>query len=260
MFQFRFFKICCLFLLLQNCTEKKTSPYQAYLLPSEAKPLDVKISDLNCWVEQDKFFVTGICSNQNSAWQKIWLEGTPVNAAGKPIQIAGCKSVIIPTFSDAIPPSGRTSFFVSWPVSDFSELPTSCKLQGAGAVVQSPGPILICPMVDAMKMLVPPTPGQPATEETAWKLNGSIINPLSGIASRPMLEVLVFGTDERLWLSTQINPQDASGKQIFQFEREGPFQAKEERKFTLQVYYAGLPQVLKEKKIGRIEVLPFEAR
>jgi len=249
--------------LLQNCTEKKPAPnrpLQAELLPTNAKSIEIKISNLNSWVEHDKFFVTGICSNLTSEWQKIWLEAVPMNQAAKPISIAKHSAVVIPTLSDAVPPNGRTSFFASWPLSAFSGVPFSCKVKGAGATPQVSGPILVVPMVNAMKMLVPPAPDQPATVEKAWQVSGSVSNPLPLIAAHPRLEVLIYGTDNRLWMSTLLNPEDPTIKQFFHFEREGPLQPNEDRPFTLQIFYEGLPQALQEKKLGRVEILPFEAR
>jgi hypothetical protein len=100
----------------------------------------------------------------------------------------------------------------------------------------------------------------PATEERAWQITGSISNPLDLVAAHPRLEILVFGTDNKLWFSTLLNPEDPASKPYFKFERSGPIKAKEERPFTMQVYYERLPGALKAQKIGRVQILPFEAR
>lgn len=250
-------------LLFQNCAEtpSATSPLYAENMPENAKPIAAPISNLNTWVEAGSFIVTGICTNSSTAWQKIWLDAIPLDSAGKPLSIQKHASVVLNTFSDAVPPNGRTAFFASWPLSDFSGYPASCQVKVAGALQQIAGPILVVPMVNALKLFAPPESGQAATEELAWQLSGQILNPLPMQAAHPRLEVLVYGTDNRLWLSTLINPEDPATKRVFQFVAgEGPLQPNDAREFSLQVFYQGLPQALKEKKIGQIEVLPFEAR
>jgi hypothetical protein len=123
-----------------------------------------------------------------------------------------------------------------------------------------PGPILVTPVLNCMKMLTPSVSGQPASDEKAWQVSGSISNPLEMIAAHPRLEVLVYDKESHLRLCTVLNPEDPNVKPIFQFEREGPLQPQEDRPFSMQVYYQVLPQILQEKKIGRVEILPFEAR
>ncbi len=252
-----------LVLLFQNCAEtpSATSALYAENMPANAKPIAAPISNLNTWVESGNFFVTGICTNTSTVWQKIWLDAIPLDSTGKPLRIQKRASVILNTFSDAVPPNGRTAFFASWPISDFSGVPTSCQVKVAGAIQQMAGPILVVPMVNALKLFAPQQSGQPASEELAWQLSGQLINPLPMQAAHPRLEILVYGTDNRLWLSTLLNPEDPSTKRVFQFVNgEGPLQPNETREFSLQVFYQGLPQALKEKKIGQIEVMPFEAR
>lgn len=263
MLRFRLVAILAVFFTFTTCTEKAPqviSPLHADLLPANAQPINVEISQVNCWVELDQFFVTGICANKSTTWQKIWLEATPLDADGNALSIEKHPSVILPTFSDAVPPSGQSSFFNAWPLHAFSGTPHSFKLKIAGATTQNSGPILVASKINSMKMLASTAPDQPATEEIAWQVNGSILNPLPTIANHPRLEVLVFGTDNRLWLSTLLNPEDPASQANFQFERKGPLQAQEDRPFTLQVFYASLPKALKEQKIGRVEILPFEAR
>ncbi|MFN0036270.1 MAG: hypothetical protein ACKVUS_14495 [Saprospiraceae bacterium] len=260
---FRFSALFALLLSFQNCGEKTpppTGPLHAEILPSSAQRVEVAVRSINCWVERGQFFVTGICSNTSAGWQKIWLEAAPLDAAGKPITISKHRSVIIGTFSDAVPPNGRTAFYASWPVTDFSKTPATCSIKAAGATPQAPGPILVVPTINALKIRGLVAPGQPITEEKAWQISSSIHNPLAMVASRPRLEILVFDTEGTLWLSTMLNPEDPATNSIFRFEREGPLQANEERPFNLQVSYERLPQPLKEKKIGRVEILPFEAR
>lgn len=256
----------CSFLLFIQCAEEKkpeilkTAPLFIELVPTNATTAKATIFSLNCWVDKGKIFATGICVNDSPDWQKFWLDATPVDAAGKPLSISKHSSIILKTFSDAVPPNGRTSFFASWPLTDFSSTPASFIIKVAGAIKQTPGPILVIPMTSAMKMLDPAVPGQPDPKERAWLVSGTINNPLQIVASRPRLEVLVFDTEGTLWLSTLLNPEDPAVKSVFHFDREGPIQPNEARGFSLQVSYEILPLPLQEKKIGRVDILPFEAR
>lgn len=91
-------------------------------------------------------------------------------------------------------------------------------------------------------------------------MTGTVLNALPVVAARPMLEVLVWGKDNRLWLATLLDPGDPAVQNFFHFDRSGPMDPGEERAFTLQVFYQTLPKALQEIKIGRVEILPFELR
>lgn len=264
MVNFKFPLLFAFVFLIQNCKEEKvvvpTQPLNVELLPTAATPTSLIVYKQNCWVEDGKFCIVGICSNPTPEWQKAWLEVVPVNAEGKPILISKHSSVIVPTFSDAVPPSGRTSFFATWPLTEFSGKPDSFNIKAMMSIHPAEGPILVTPMLSCMKMLVPTTEGQPANQETAWQAFSSVSNPLQMVASHPRIEVLVYGSDNRLYLSTVLNTEDPAMKPIFNFEGEGPLKPGETRPFTLQVHYQGLPKALQEKKIGMIEAMPFEAR
>jgi hypothetical protein len=262
----RFLFLASIFLIFQNCGENTPAaptlvgPLNAQLLPPNAVPAIGHVNTVNCWIENDRFIATGICSNGSGEWQKFWLEAEPINAAGKSITISNHKSVIIKTFSDAVPPMGRTSFYISWPVSSFSETPSSLNVKVAGAVKQEAGPILSIPMTNSMRMYAPNSAEQIVPEESSWQLSGTLMNPLDLVASKPMLEILIYGKDNLLWFSTVLNPLDPANSSIFQMQGMEPFKPKETRPFTLQIYYKVLPEVLKAKKIGRVDILPYEAR
>lgn len=234
-------------------------PLDGNLLPSDAAALQAIVYQDNCWIEKDRFFVVGICSNTAPDWKKIWLDAVVSDAQGKPLTISRHASAIVNTWSDAVPPSGRTSFFASWPLSDISGKPASCRLT-ALAVSKTAGPVLAIPLVNGMKILAPGAAGQPATEQQAWQVSGSILNALPVVAEKPRLEVLVYGSDNKLWLSTLLNPEDPAVQAFFQIDATGPMKAGEERGFSLQVFTQGLPETLKAKGIGRVDLLPFVAR
>ncbi len=254
--------ILLLLLFCQNCREKaaSTPPLNAHLLPANAVPPQVKISDLNCWVEQGQYFITGICINESASWQKIWLKAEPLDAAGNALTIKSCLSAVFPTFSSAVPPQGRTAFFAGWPLSDFSGTPDTCRVTGAGAITVSAGPILLVEQISGVKMLAPPKNEDVSTEEIAWQINAVLNNPMPMPAARPRLELLLFGTDNRLWFSTLLNPEDPQTKPLLSFEKEGPMQPGEQRRVGVYAFYERMPQALKAKKIGRVELLAFEER
>lgn len=251
-----------LFFVFQNCKEKiDPTPLNAALLAGTNSKPSVITSFTNCWIEKGNFNVVGVCNNFSSEWQKIWLNVAPLDEKGKPVAILNHASVVIPTFSDAVPPNGRTSFSASWPVKNFSGKPDTCIITLAGATLQKEGPILVTPTTNGLKMFKPLDPGQTVAEELGWQISGTLSNPLPLVAAHPRLEVLIYDTEFKLWFSTMVNTEDPQNKSIFQFlERQGPLQPKEDRYFTLQLYYQALPQALKDKKIGKVDILPFEAR
>ncbi len=250
-----------LFITFQSCQEKPDpSPLHAEILPANAKPIAANIYAVNSWSEKGQFFVTGICTNIGAEWQKIWLNIVPLDATGKALSISKHASVIVPTFSDAIPPSGRSSFMATWPETDFSGKPSSCRITVAGAIQPPAGPILVVPTTNSLKLFSSAAPGA-ASEESAWQVFGTLSNPLDMPAPNPRLEILLYSADNRLWYSTVLSPDDPATKGIFNFdEREGPMLPKEERHFNLRVGYQALPQALQAQKIGRIDILPFQAR
>lgn len=245
----------------QGCG-KKTTPasLNSALLPANAVPSNVHIDHLNCWVEQGQFFITGICTNETASWRKIWLKAEPLDGAGKPVAIKGFDSVVFPTFSTAIAPQGRSAFFAGWPVADFSGTPDSCRVMAAGAVDMAAGPILLVEQISGVKMLAPRQPGEEATEEVAWQINAVLNNPLPQTAVHPRLELLLFGADNRLWLSMLLNPEDPQTQKWLQLEKPGPLQPGEQRRVGVYAFYERMPEALKSRKIGRVEMLAFEER
>jgi hypothetical protein len=250
-------------LLGQQCGGRavpSVAPLDAVVPPPNAMLPDVRITDLNCWVEQGQFFVTGICSNESASWQKIWLKMEPMDSIGNPLTITGARYAPMATFSDAVPPKGRTAFFAGWPSSECSGTPHSCRVSGAGAIQVSPGAILLLEDVSGVKMLTSKQAGEAASEEIAWQINGVLNNPLSITAPQLRLELLLFGTDNLLWYSTVLNPEDPKMKKIFSLEKDGPMQPGERRRVGVYAYYDGMPKALKTSKIGRVELLAFEKR
>lgn len=228
-------------------------------IPTAAKEVTANVNTVHVWVDKEQVFLAGIISNTSAEWQRYWLEATPVNQIGRPIIISRNPSVVVTPQADAVPPSGRTSFLATWPVSNFSSIPHSFTFKVWGQA-QKPGPILAIPMTSAIQASVPQPTGQGLKPEVVWHMSGTINNPLNLVAEHPRLEVLVYGMDNQLWFATVLNTEDQEMRKLFQWDREGPLKPKEERPFNLQVYTIGMPEALKDMGIKKIDLLPFNAR
>lgn len=224
-----------------------------------AAPALVSIDDLNCWVEKGNFFVIGLCNNESNEWQKIRLRMDPLDAAGKALSFTEGAANTFPVYADAVPPRGRSSFFAYWPLSSFAGIPDSARIGGAGAEVVPAGPILIAEQQSGVKMLSGGGAG-PGAVETRWLASVVLSNPLQLPASRPKTELLLYGTDKRLWMSSILDPEDPSQKDILTLERPGPMAPGEKRQLSCYIFYDNLPARLQALKIGRVEFLPFEGR
>jgi len=239
---------------------KALVPNSTVAMPPNAGPANVSISDMNCWVEKGQFFVTGICDNAADEWQKIWLRMSPLDQAGNPLNVDGAPDAVFATFSDAVPPRGRISFFAEWPLTSFSGTPDSCIVTGAGSTLVPPGPILVISENNGVKMLVPDTiDGKVVSVERAWQVSTVVENPLDMRADHPRAELLIYDTDNRLWFITVLNPEDPGQKKMVSAEKEGPMVPYEKRRIGAVIYYDNLPQALKDKKIGRVEFQAFNA-
>jgi hypothetical protein len=238
-----------------------TPSTSAFDAPTDTALAYIEATNVNCWIEQGQFFVIGTCDNLSNEWQKIWLKMTPMDAKGNQLKMNGASYATFATFSDAVPPRGRTSFFVGWPLTAFSGTPDSCIVTGANALVMSPGPILIITEQSGVKMLTPENPSDTvSTVEKAWQVNVMVENPLEIKAYHPRVELLLFGKDERLWFASVLNPEDPQQKEYVAADGEGPIEPKGKRRIGAYIHYEHLPQALKDKKIGRADFQPFEAR
>lgn len=270
----RYTYITCLMLIatlscMTACGEKGASvaispePWKIETLPQGATEVNTSVSSLNAWAEKGRFIATGICGSASEKWLKLWVELQFSDENGNPVPFMGHASAIVPTFSDAIPPYGRSSFIGFWALAGFGKkVPKSCKVVSVRGVPQAEGPILVATNVSGLKMGINTgASGEQGIEELAWQMNGELQNPLDFTASKIKFEVLVYGTDEKLWYCTQVDLTTPEGQAVFNFiGKEGPLAPKESRPFQLRVFYEHLPQVLKDMKIGRIDLIPFEGR
>ena len=226
--------------------------------PAQPAPEDVvvpvQITDLHCWTERGTFYVTGICNSQSDQWQKIRLRMMPLDSAGQALKINGGTEADIPVFSTSIPPRGRSAFFQGWPMPVFSGKPDSCRIVEARGLTRDAGPILAVQELSGVKMTV--TGGA----EQGWQVSGLLTNPLPLEAQRPHLEMLLYGTDRRLWFATALDVQDPGLKNVLQMEGTGPMAPGSKRRFGVQITYGNLPEQLNKQKIGRVDILAFENR
>lgn len=256
----RFFPVLLAFIFLVSCARKPDAPpaLGQEMLPEGAVPVNIRIDDLNCWSEQGQFFVTGICSNESMSTQEIWLRIAPQDSAGAPVAISHHPAAIVRVFSTGVAPKGRSAFFAGWPLSGFSGTPATCQITCAGAQAREAGPVLLVEQLSGVRMATPKAPGMPATEEKAWQINAVLNNALPRTAAHPRLELLLYGTDNKLWFSTLLNPENQETKQMLRLEKTGALQGGEKCAFGLNVYYDRLPAALQEKKIGHVEMLAFD--
>lgn len=227
--------------------------------PPGTAPSNISVEDLHCWVEQGNFYVIGICNNLDNFWGRMWLKMTPLNAAGHPLALKPGVESTFPVFSSAVPPRGRSSFFAAWSVQSFEEIPDSCTISSAGTLGCNPGAILIAEQISGIKMFVRDS-GEADSRENQWLATIKIHNPLEIFAARPQIELLLYGTDNRLWMSYILNPEDPAQMAILKVDQPGPIPPAEHRTFSSYIFYEGLPKKLQEIRIGRIDALPFDAR
>lgn len=250
--------LVCSALVLTFCKQTTDRKAENNKMPANAAPIQVQISHLNCWTENGRFYVTGICNSQSDQWQKIWLLMEALDSSGKTVS----EGVVFPVFSAAVPPRGRSAFFQGWPLADFSGTPDTCRVTGAGAVGQAAGPVLLVESLSGVRMLAPADPdgGAAASSELGWQISAQLSNPLERTAEHPRLELLLFGKDNRLWYAAVLNPEDNKLQEVLKMEGTGPLLPASKRRFGVSVDYSNLPEALKTQKIGRVEMLAYEDR
>ncbi len=231
-------------------------------IPEKSDTFEVVFRDTNFWIEGDSIFcVTGIVDNKRMEWQKIWLRVDMTDAAGAPISIKGKDALILRAFSDAIPPFGASSFFYTIPLKRLSARPANCKFSCVAAKNEAEGPILIGGMQSNVKAFSGPDTFSNIDDrrESAWLITTDISNPLPLVSYHPRLNVLVYGRDQKLWFSQVLNPEDTLTKMVV-MQPPAPIGGTASASAFFQVNYGGLPNILNQTRIGRIDVLLFEAR
>lgn len=120
------------------------------------------------------------------------------------------------------------------------------------------GPILIATKTSSVKVINGDPEDSTKTVEVAWRVNGTLENPLPGVVLEPCIDVLLYGTDERLYFTQglQLNQDTA----VVASDRYGQMLPGDKRNFGMAIGYESLPEALKNLKIGRVDFLGYEKR
>ncbi len=249
-------------LVFFSCNFEDNRSNSAHTQQKTGQPVDVQISDLNCWVEKGYFLVAGLCDSKTSKWLRIQLTMTPIDSKGHPTTLKGEASATITCHSDAVPPLGRSSFFAAWPLTDFAALPDSCLITNALAVDVPEGPILLATAQNSVRIMRPTEGPSSASDqkEIAWDVSTVLENPLSSPAKHPKMELLLYGKDKRLWFAQVVDPESDVFKKVLRSNGQGPIPAGAKRQYNIYVSTQMLPEELQKQQIGKADILPFEAR
>jgi hypothetical protein len=227
-------------------------------MPEIVDSAEVAFRDLNYWTENNLFCIATIVDNTAPFWRRIWVRIELLDAAGQVLKIDGAPNMVVRALADAIAPKGASAFFVAIPFSQVSGVPVSCRLSGAGAVAQNPGPILLSSEIGGVRMLQPDPKDSTKTVETAFQASATLENPLDLTAEHPRVVLLLYGKDEKLYFVQMLDPEDP--KKLITLERDGPMIPQERRKMYCPISYAMLPQKLRELLIGRVDVQVYDVR
>lgn len=228
-------------------------------MPADAQPATININDLNFWVEGEYFYVVGIVDDRSNKWSRVWVKLQVTDKDGDVLKFDGDKEIIVPTFSDALPPSGRTSFFAGFPLQKFNGTPSKAKIANAYFVPVAPGPILIVSEFSGVLIMTPKPGDSVSTVERGWSMGGFVDNPLPQFPCNNLRgELLVYGKDEQLYLS-QLVISDGDNPSLL-LEKKGPILPGQKVRVGATVLYDHAPRILDSIKIGRVELQPFDAR
>lgn len=229
-------------------------------LPAGAQQIPVGFRDMNAYTSNGYFCIVSRVDNGTDLWQKIWVKSELLDAEGNTLSVEGDTSLLLQTFSDAVPPRGATSFFCAIPLDKVSGVPVNCRLEGAGAIPKSAGPILLATDIGGVRAMYPDKKDSVTVKvvEQIFMVQGAIENPLNLTAYHPKIVFLVYGNDTRLYFAQMIDPEKPNPS--FRQDGFGPLNPQDKRPFTYQIHYEMLPDPLKEMLIGRVDVEVFESR
>lgn len=220
----------------------------------------ITITDVNYWVENQQFVVAGILSNDALVWQKIYLRVTFQDANGKPVEVNGEPEMFIPATTNSVPPRGRSGFCWTWDMDKFSAPPARCTVSAAGAQQVSPKPIIVAldpSMVNVM------TGGAKSVLDTnvqttlaGHQASFAIFNGTDLVAQKPMVQMMIFGTDNKIWHSNVLVAD--STDQVIYAGKSGPLMPREKRVIGFGMLLSALPAELQRVGVGRLEYFPFD--
>ena len=129
-------------------------------MPDDARQTKVDINDLNYWSEGEYLYVVGLVDDQSSTWSRVWLKIRILGENDEVLSFDGDMDIIVPAFSEALPPRGRTSFFVGFPLSKIKGKPEKIVVVDAFAKDVEPGAILIPSGISGVVILTNAKPGE----------------------------------------------------------------------------------------------------
>jgi len=229
-------------------------------LPDNAKQTEVDINDLNFWTEGAYFYVVGLVDDRSNQWSRIWVKIQLLDENDEVLKFDGGKEIVVPTFSDALPPRGRTSFFAGFPLAKINGKPAKVVFTDAFSMPVDPGAILISSSVGGVMILTQAKPGDStATFEKGWAVSGIVENPLPDYTVDSLRgEWLVYGSDEKLYMSVLVVGQ-GDNPSLMQ-ERPGSLFPLEKIRVGGSLLYENMPKMLDSVRIGRVELHVFDSR
>lgn len=241
------------------CQNDKDEAPKVEPMPQDAKPVKVILADPNCWIEGDQFIMTAMVDNQEFEWQRLWLNLRIIDAAQKPLLLAGKDTALtLEPHSPAVAPRGRSSFFWALPLSALNGVPDSFMLASALGVKVPAGAIPIVTESNGVKMLQSDPSDPTQSIEIGWQMNGKVESTLNYTVEQPHLDAALYGTDNRLYFTYALDMNRDTV--VLRGSEYGPIGAYSKRQFVFRVGYESLPQPLRDKKIGRIDVMAFDKR
>ncbi len=227
-------------------------------MPTGGQPAAIAFRDMNAYTSDGYFCIVSIVDNASDTWQRLWVQTELLDASGNTLTVNGKTTLLLETFSEAVPPRGATAFFCSIPLDQVSGVPVNCRLEGAGSVERAAGPILVVTEVGGVRAMYPDPNNPEKIVEKTFNVQVRIENPLDLVASHPKMVLLVYGKDLKLYFAqaVDINDPNAPVKQ----ERSGPLLPQEKRGVSCLIQYDNLPTILHDLLIGRVDVQVHESR
>jgi hypothetical protein len=246
----------------KNSKSGRNSLVSSLQAPESSNTLQ-EVKESNFYIDHDTIHVLGVVSNKDvkACRQLIAIEFFDANnqmldVKGAPFQKADTVHTINPTVLGM----GWSGFSYTIPKNAVVGTVQSVKVRPIGATfMESKRPILFESQgfFKALKSDTDIATGEVKQEpiEVSWNGNGQIINPFDVSSFPPHLELWVFGTDNKLYVVEHLDPSYEKAR--LNIGSASSLAPMEKRPVTIKVDVETLPQVLKDLKIGRIEVQAF---
>lgn len=225
-------------------------------MPNTAKPAAGHLTDVSCWTENETFYIAALVDSDDMFWKRFWAELKIVDSQGQLLKVTNDSFALVPTHSYAVPPRGRTSLTWGIALKDIAGTPDSVILNKMMGQDVPAGAILIVSSLSTFKVLS--NNADSTSTELGWRVSGTVENPLPFEAAGPCIDLLIYGTDQKLYMTQALELN--SDTALVKSQSYGPLFPQDKRAFGLNIVYDGLPQALRDKKIGKVDILGFEKR